>query len=152
MKKKPMSLATVAMLLKDLEAQIAEMGTVGKALVEAPVRLSKKTLVDGPRRLHIRPSGVSEALPFLGSVWLCDPAYEFAQDGDGLWIYSHMRNGFPVAGNDAARAVVLERAVLVSYDRDAVRAFKAIRLLAELQGLPVPALGARQERPEAETA
>lgn len=150
MKPVPMKPATVALLLAEASAEIAELGSAAQALVKAPARFCAVTLIDGPRRLRIASSGVSDALPYLGSACLVDAVLEFAEDGDPLWAFDHLRNGLPVAGDDRKRAALLERAVRRSLVEDPVRACRALRVLAGLHGLSVPE-GVRQGRPEAST-
>lgn len=148
----PMSITCVKLLLEALTCEVDGLCGGFPALVEAltarPAPQKALTLVDGPRRLLIGASGVGGASAFMGSVWICDPAYEFAQDGDCLWWFDHSVNGRPQAGDVRQRALVLERAVLASFDEDACRAYRAVVLLAGMHNLAVPKLG-RQGVPEA---
>lgn len=150
---KPMSVLNVKLLLEALTCEVDGLCGGFPALTEAltarPVPQKALTLVDGPRRLLIGASGVGGASAFAGSVWIGDPVYEFAQDGDSLWWFDHSVNGRFVPGCTRQRALVLERAVISSFADDACRAYRAIVLLAGLHHLPVPALGARQGVPEA---
>lgn len=143
-----MTSTNVKLLLEALTCEVDGLSAGLKALTEAVPRLKALSLTDGPRRVPIAPSGVSGALPFMGSVMVVDAVIEFAQDGDPLWAFDHHRGGLPVAGDVRQKALILERAVLTSYGKDCIRAYRAIVMLAGLHSMPVPSLG-RQGRPEA---
>ena len=151
MKPTLMAARTVALLLSEASAEIVELGKAAEALVRAPARFCAVTLIDGPRSLRIASSGVSDALPYLGTACVVDAVFEFAEDGDPLWAFDHLRNSLPVAGDDRKRAQLLERAVRQSLVEDPVRACRALTLLARLHGLDLPE-GSRQGRPEASAA
>lgn len=144
MKTPAMAPSTVRLLLDSVKAELGELGKAAEALVKAPARFPGVTLIDGPRKLRIAPSGVSEALPFLGSACLVDAVFEFAEDGDPLWAFDHLRNGLPVAGDDRKRAAILERAVRQAVLEDPVRAYRALLLLCRVRNL---APEVRQEVP-----
>lgn len=145
---KPMAVTSVKLLLESLTCEVDGLAPALKALCDVPAPSGHRIVVDGPRRLAIRPSGVCGA-SFAGSVWIADPVWEFGDTGDALWWYDHSRGGLPVEGDLRQRVLVLERAVVSCYGRDPIRAYRAIRLLAGMHNLPVPALGARQGVPEA---
>lgn len=145
---KPMAVTSVKLLLESLTCEVDGLAPAMKALCSVAAPAGPRTLVDGPRRLQIAPSGVC-GLSFAGSVWIADPVYEFGQTGDALWWFDHSRGGLPVEGDLRQRVLVLERAVIRSFHVDPIRAYRAIVLLAGIHGIPVPALGARQGVPEA---
>lgn len=145
---KPMAVTSVKLLLESLTCEVDGLSPAFKALCEVAAPAGHRVVVDGPRRLPITPSGVCGA-SFAGSVWIADPVWEFGDSGDALWWYDHSRGGLPVEGNLRQKVLVLERAVVSCFGRDTVRAYRAVRMLAAIHGIPIPALGARQGVPEA---
>ena len=150
---KPMAVTSVKLLLEALTCEVDGLSAPLKALTRAPGVFGRRWLIDGPRKVLISPSGATGGMPFMGSVWICDPALEFSVDGDPLWAFDHMLNGRAVAGDLRQKALIIERALVEAFGRDCIRAYRAVVLLAGMHSIPVPALspalGARQGVPEA---
>lgn len=135
----PMAVTNVKLLLEALTCEVDGLSAGLKALATAPGRFPRVELVDGPRRLQITSSGVCGAF-WAGSVYVVDPVFEFAQDGDALWWFDHTAGGLPVQGSLRERVLVLERAIMAAFSVDSIRAYRAVRLLAGMHSIPVPGL------------